>query len=50
MCCVMTELSVEAMKEQLEKIGISTEGCLGKEDCLARLLQFRAAVDAEGAC
>ena len=46
----MTELSVEAMKEQLEKIGISTEGCLGKEDCHAHLLHFRIAADAEGAC
>ena len=43
------ELSLEAMKEQLEKLGISTEGCLVKEDCLARLLEFRAALDAKGA-
>ena len=43
------EFSLEAMKEQLEKLGISTEGCLVKEDCLARLLEFRAALDAKGA-
>ena len=43
------EFSLEAMKEQLEKLGISTEGCVVKEDCLARLLEFRAALDAKGA-
>jgi hypothetical protein len=43
------EFSLEDMKEQLVKLGISTEGCLVKEDCLARLLEFRAALDAKGA-
>ena len=39
-------LSIEDMVEQLEKMGISAEGCLTKEDCLGRLLQYKEALDA----
>jgi hypothetical protein len=43
----MAELSLGEMTAQLERMGIGSEGCMTKEDCVARLLEFKAALDAK---
>ena len=40
-------LSIDECKEQLERMGIRTEGCITKQDCVARLLEVKAALDAK---
>ena len=46
---ITMEMSLEAMKAQLSDMGISADGCVEKEDCLARLLEFKAALDRNAA-
>ena len=43
------ELSTADMVAQLEAMGIDAEGCETKQDCLARIVQFKAALDARDA-
>ena len=40
-------LGVEEYKEQLELMGIRTDGCMTKQDCVVRLLEVKAAIDAK---
>jgi len=42
-----SELGVEEYKEQLERMGIRTDGCMTKQDCVVRLLEVKAALDAK---
>ena len=41
------ELSLGDMMTQLEQMGICTEGCHSKEDCVAKLLEVQADLDAK---
>ena len=40
-----SELGVEEYKEQLELMGIRTDGCMTKQDCVVRLLEVKAAIE-----